>query len=70
MQAVEVRPTPMPSPPGMLARDSALSPAAMARHLRRSGGEAALCFARSIYEDAAWANEEWGAYWAAVIRLV
>ena len=50
--------------------ESSLSPAAMARYLRRTNGDAALCFAQAIYEDAAWANEAWGAYWADVVRLV
>ena len=53
-----------------LAEESPLSPAAMARYLRRTNGEAALCFAEAIYEDAAWANEDWGAYWADVVRMV
>ena len=53
-----------------LAEESPLSPAAMARYLRRTNGEAALCFAQAIYEDAAWANEDWGAYWADVVRMV
>ena len=47
-----------------------LSPAAMAQHLRRASGPAALCFALAMHEEAAWANEQWGAYWADVIREV
>ncbi len=42
----------------------------MARYLRRTSGDAAFCFARAMHEDAAWANEEWGSYWADVMRLV
>lgn len=45
-------------------------PQVMARHLRRTSGQAALCFAQAMHEDAAWANEGWGAYWADVMRLV
>ena len=51
-------------------RRRTLSAAVMAGHLRRAGGEAALCFARSIYDDAAWASEDWAAYWADVMRLI
>ncbi len=47
-----------------------LSPAAMAHYLRRVEPLSALCFAEAMYEGAAWANEAWGAYWAAVVRLV
>lgn len=54
----------------MLRDEPARCPAAMARYLRRTNGDAALCFARAMHEDAAWANEEWGSYWAAVVRLV
>ena len=69
MQPAQRQPTPAGFPvPAMLA--PSLSPAAMAQHLRRAGGSAALCFALAMHEDAAWANEEWGAYWADVIRAV
>lgn len=47
-----------------------LAPAAMATYLRRTGGDAAACFAQAMYDDAAWANESWGAYWAEIVRLV
>ena len=47
-----------------------LSPAAMATYLRRTGGDAAPCFAQAMYDEAAWANEAWGAYWAEIVRLV
>ena len=60
----------MPTEPPPAVAVSALSPEGMARYLRRTAGTAALCFARAIYEDAAWANEAWGAYWADVVRLV
>lgn len=49
---------------------SSLSPAAMALYLRRTNGAAAYCFARVMWEDSAWANEDWGDYWASVMRLV
>ncbi len=49
---------------------SALSPAAMAHHLRRVDPLLALCFAQAMYDRVAWANEDWGAYWADVVRLV
>ena len=42
----------------------------MARYLRRTSGDAALCFARAMHEESAWANAAWGSYWADVIRLV
>ena len=54
----------------LAVEETTLSPAAMARYLRRTNGEAALCFAQAIYEDAAWANEAWGAYWADVVRMI
>ncbi len=54
----------------LLSDDPARCPAAMARYLRKTSGDAALCFARAMHEDAAWANEDWGSYWADVIRLV
>ena len=47
-----------------------LSPAAMASHLRRSNPLEARCFAKAMHEDAAWANEAWGQFWADVVRLV
>ena len=49
---------------------ASLSPAAMAKHLRRSTGADALCFARAMQEYAAWANEGWGMFWAEVVREV
>lgn len=52
------------------AVSSTLAPAAMAHHLRQVDPRAALCFAQAMYERAAWANEEWGDYWAAVVRSV
>ena len=54
----------------LFATDPASCPAAMALYLRRTNGDAALCFARAMYAESAWANEEWGSYWADVIRLV
>ena len=53
-----------------MTEERSMSPAAMALYLRRTNGDAALCFAQAIYEDAAWANDDWGAYWADVVRLV
>ena len=47
-----------------------MSPADMACHLRRSSGTAALCFALAMYENVAWANEGWAAFWADVISQV
>ena len=41
-----------------------------AHYLRRVDPSAARCFAEAMYEGAAWANEAWGAYWAAVVCLV
>ncbi len=52
------------------AEEAPLTPAAMARYLRRTRGETALCFAQAIHAESAWANETWGAYWAAVVRMV
>ncbi|WP_158743346.1 hypothetical protein [Acidisphaera sp. L21] len=70
MQIVEHQPTrPIPVPV-LFTDDPASSPAAMARYLRRTSGDAAFCFARAMHEDAAWANADWGAYWADVMRLV
>ena len=51
-------------------RSIALSPAVMAQYLRRVDPRSALCFAEAMYERSAWANEDWGAYWADVVRLV
>ncbi len=53
-----------------VADRSALSPLAMALHLRAAEGGAAFCFARAMHEGSAWANEDWGDYWADVMRLV
>ncbi len=47
-----------------------LSPAAMATHLKRTNPSNARCFAVAMHEDSAWANEDWGRFWADVIRLV
>jgi len=47
-----------------------LSPADMARRLRQAYSEDARCFAATIHEESAWANERWAAYWADVLRLV
>ncbi len=55
---------------GMPVMACTLSAAAMAQHLRRAGGSAALCFANTMYADAAWASDEWGAFWADVVREV
>jgi len=63
----------LPSPPMSFELDAAppfLSPADMARRLRQTYSEDARCFAATIHEDSAWANERWGAYWADVLRLV
>ena len=57
-----------PAAPSALA--SALAPADMAGYLRRVDPLAALCFAQAMYDRVAWANEDWGAYWAAVVDLV
>jgi hypothetical protein len=56
--------------PALFADEPATCPAAMARYLRRTSGDAAYCFARAMHEDSAWANEDWGAYWADVMRLI
>ncbi len=52
------------------ARSTALSAAAMARYLCQVDPASAQCFAEAMYEGAAWANEDWGAYWADVVRLI
>lgn len=72
MQVSQHQPTQPVIPPAAIvfADDPARCPAAMARYLRRTSGDAAFCFARAMHEDAAWANEEWGTYWADVMRLV
>ena len=69
MQAVQQQPIPA-SPPAAALLDGVLSPAAMAQHLRRAAGSAALCFAQAMHEGAAWANDAWGDYWADVIKAV
>ncbi len=69
MQTVQQQPTPAVRPVAALL-DDVLSPAAMAQHLRRTSGSAALCFAQAMHEGSAWANEAWGAYWADVIKAV
>ena len=60
------------TPPSVfaMATPAGFTPFAMAQHLRRTSGDHALCFAQAIYKDAAWANDDWGAYWADVISLV
>ncbi len=70
MQTVQHQPALHGFPVAALARHDPLSPAAMASHLRRTNPDEALCFARAMYDDAAWANESWGQYWADVMRLV
>jgi len=47
-----------------------LSPADMAQRLRKAYSKDARCFAATIHEDSAWANDHWAAYWADVLRLV
>ncbi len=47
-----------------------LSPSVMAGYLRETHRRGARCFALEMQERAGWANESWGAYWAAVARLV
>lgn len=69
MQTIQSQPSAV-SATVKLPPSGTLSPAGMALHLRRSGGDAALCFAQAIYDDSAWANETWAAFWADVIRLV
>ena len=69
MQAVQQQPTQAVPPAAPLA-DGALSPSAMAQHLRRTSGSAALCFAKAMHEGSAWASDAWGAYWADVIKAV
>ena len=56
--------------PVVMTAASTFPPQAMAGHLRRTSGTAALCFAQAMHDGSAWANEAWGAYWADVIRLV
>ena len=70
MQGVQYQPIGPSMPPTWYASEPASCPAAMARYLRRTSGEAAYCFARAMHEDAAWANDDWGAYWADVMRLI
>ncbi len=70
MQATPQADSVMGFPVEVPARSVALSPAAMAHYLRRVDPLSALCFAEAMYEGAAWANEDWGAYWADVVRLV
>ncbi len=72
MQVTQHQPTQAMTviPSVLFSTNPAQSPAAMARYLRRTSGDAAFCFAQAMHEDAAWANEEWGSYWADVMRLV
>ena len=69
MQTIQSQPCAAPATLN-LPPSGTLSPAGMALHLRRSGGDAALCFAQAIYDDSAWANESWAAFWAEIIRLI
>ncbi len=62
---------PIPNPAIVLPLNSSgFPPHAMAQYLRRTSGSAAHCFARAMHEDSAWANQDWGDYWADVMRLV
>ena len=65
-------PLPMTAPENPAVRTglSGLSPAAMAVHLLRTHPASARCFAQAMYEGSAWANDEWGDYWADVMNLV
>jgi len=63
--------TVIPFPVRMRQETSAtFSPADMARYLRRTDPARARCFALAMHEDVAWANDDWGAFWADVVRLV
>ncbi len=58
-------------PPALVLQGAAaFTPDAMAQYLRRTNGDAALCFAQAMHDGSAWANDAWGAYWADVVRLV
>ena len=70
MQVAPVRPRHATTPALLVPDEPGQSPAAMARYLRRTSGDAAFCFAQAMHEDCAWANAEWGAYWADVMRQV
>ncbi len=70
MQTMQLSPRAAARPVTAIADRSALSPLAMALHLRAAEGDAAFCFARVMHEGSAWANEDWGRYWADVMRLV
>jgi hypothetical protein len=75
MQQITPRLAPTQLAPMQLAaiampKPSEFPPQAMAHYLRRTSGSAAFCFARAMHEDSAWANENWGEYWADVMRLV
>lgn len=70
MQATQQQAALPDFPVGLALGNADLSPSGMAVYLRRVSGSAAYCFARTMHEDAAWANESWGAYWADVMRLV
>jgi hypothetical protein len=70
MQLVTHQPALSGFPVAAFTARTGLSPMAMAGHLRRTNPDVALCFARAMYDDAAWANEGWGAYWADVMRLI
>jgi hypothetical protein len=52
------------------ASSTFLSAADMARHLRQTDPKRARCFALAMHEGVAWANDDWGAFWADVVRLV
>jgi hypothetical protein len=56
--------------PRRAAAADGFSPSIMAGYLRETNPLGARSFALEMQERAAWANESWGAYWAAVARLV
>ncbi len=71
MTAVSASVLPLPSASLELDGTPAfLSPADMAQRLRQVYSDDARCFAATIHEESAWANERWAAYWADVLRLV
>ncbi len=70
MHAKQLSPMAAVKPATAVADRSALPPLMMALHLRAAEGGAAFCFARAMHEGSAWANEDWGRYWADVMRLV
>ena len=70
MQQISTGFVPSQVPAIAMPKPLAFPPHAMAQYLRRTSGSAAYCFARAMHEDSAWANEDWGDYWADVMRLV